>query len=200
MYVCVKALFGQVLTMAAEDNVNLDEDIEASEEEGEGGSSGRRFGKRLLLLFVVLPLVLLIGLGAGAFVSGLADPLLTKFLGTPPDGEGHTAEVEVAETGPVTYYELPQMLVNLNNPGRKSNFLKIVVSLEASGEDAPHILDKALPRIVDNFQVYLRELRVEDLRGSAGVYRLREELLFRVNAAVEDVKVTDVLFKEMLVQ
>ena len=57
-----------------------------------------------------------------------------------------------------------------------------------------------MPRIVDNFQIYLRELRIEDLRGSDGIYRLREELLARVNAAVAPVKVTDVLFKEMLVQ
>jgi flagellar FliL protein len=120
-------------------------------------------------------------------------------LGAQPEGEAQE-EKAAARAGPVTYYELPQMLVNLNNTGRKSNFLKIVVSLEVSGDKATHALDEAMPRIVDNFQVYLRELRVEDLRGSAGVYRLREELLFRVNAAVGDVKVTDVLFKEMLVQ
>ena len=57
-----------------------------------------------------------------------------------------------------------------------------------------------MPRIVDNFQVYLRELRVEDLRGSSGLYRLREELLQRVNAAAAPAKVTDVLFKELLIQ
>jgi flagellar FliL protein len=57
-----------------------------------------------------------------------------------------------------------------------------------------------MPRIMDNFQVYLRELRIEDLKGSAGMYRLREELLVRVNAAAAPAKVRDVLFKEMLVQ
>ena len=57
-----------------------------------------------------------------------------------------------------------------------------------------------MPRIVDNFQVYLRELRLEDLRGSAGLYRLREELLSRVNIAAQPAQVNDVLFKEMLVQ
>ena len=56
------------------------------------------------------------------------------------------------------------------------------------------------PRIIDHFQVYLRELRVEDLRGSAGIYRLREELLARVNAAVKPTKVENVLFREVLVQ
>jgi flagellar protein FliL len=61
-------------------------------------------------------------------------------------------------------------------------------------------LQAVMPRVIDNFQVYLRELRVEDLRGSAGVYRLREELLVRVNSAAAPVKVRDVLFKEMLVQ
>jgi flagellar FliL protein len=57
-----------------------------------------------------------------------------------------------------------------------------------------------MPRIIDNFQVYLRELRLDDLRGSAGIYRLREELLMRVNTAAQPVHVKDVLFREMLVQ
>ena len=186
------------------DEEDIDDEVEDSEgedgEDGEEGQSAKKFSKRSLLLFVVLPLVMLIGIGAGAWVSGLADPLLAMFLGAPPEGEEHSEAEKLAEAGPATYYELPQMLVNLNNTGRKSNFLKIIVSLEVRGEDSTQILDEALPRIVDNFQVYLRELRVEDLRGSAGVYRLREELLFRVNAAIGDVKVTDVLFKEMLVQ
>ena len=47
---------------------------------------------------------------------------------------------------------------------------------------------------------YLRELRLEDLQGAAGVYRLREELLVRVNQAVRPAKVNDVLFKDMLIQ
>ena len=177
--------------MAEEEDVSAEDEVEAGED-GEDGASRKKFSKRSLLLFVVAPLVLLIALGAGAWVSGLADPLLAMILGAPPEGEH--GEAQVVEAGPATYYDLPQMLVNLNNTGRKSNFLKIVVSLEVSGDGASTALDEALPRIVDNFQVYLRELRVEDLRGS------REELLFRVNAAVADVKVTDVLFKEMLVQ
>ncbi len=61
-------------------------------------------------------------------------------------------------------------------------------------------LDGMMPRIVDSFQIYLRELRVEDLQGSAGLQRLREELLLRVNAAIAPAKARDVLFKEMLVQ
>ena len=57
-----------------------------------------------------------------------------------------------------------------------------------------------MPRVIDQFQSYLRELRVEDVRGSAGVMRLKEELLRRANLAVAPTPVRDVLLKEMIVQ
>lgn len=150
-----------------------------------GGFNGKK-----LILFVVLPLLLLCGGGGAAYFFGLLDPYL-----------GSVEQEEHAEdTGPGVYYELPEMLVNLNSAGKKANFLKILVSLELENAAAVPEVEAVLPRIVDSFQVYLRELRIDDLRGSAGLYRLREELLLRVNAAVEPVKVKDVLFKEMLVQ
>ena len=92
------------------------------------------------------------------------------------------------------------MLVNLNGNGRRANYLKLIVSLELSDDENIKELEDAMPRIIDNFQVYLRELRVEDLHGTAGMQRLREELLLRVNAATKSGQVRDVLFKEMLVQ
>ncbi|MFQ5467950.1 MAG: flagellar basal body-associated FliL family protein, partial [Kiloniellaceae bacterium] len=48
--------------------------------------------------------------------------------------------------------------------------------------------------------VYLRELRIQDLQGSAGLQRLREELLLRVATAAYPAQVRDVLFREMLIQ
>jgi len=155
-----------------------------------GGLNGKK-----LVLFIVLPLLVLGGGAAAAYFGGLLDPLLgaTK---TAADGEQAAAPAK----GPTVYYELPEMLVNLNSAGKKTNYLKILVSLELENAEAVRDIEAVLPRIIDSFQVYLRELRVEDLRGSAGLYRLREELLLRVNAAVRPVKVNDVLFKEMLVQ
>lgn len=172
----------------AEENENAEgTDVDLGDEfEDEGG--GKKSKKKLIL--IAAP-VLLIAIGAGVFFSGM--------LGKEEHAEvGHEEVVE--EKHASVYYELPQMLVNLNSPGRRSNFLKIVVSLELADAHDIEGLESSMPRIIDNFQVYLRELRVEDLRGSAGIYRLREELLFRVNAAVRPARVTDVLFKEMLVQ
>ena len=173
------------------------DDAEETDGEDEGAEAKPRKrgmpGKKLVL-FIFAPILLLAGAGAGVYFSGLADP----YLGL---NEGQEAELASEEPeGPSVYYDLPDMLVNLNSTGRKASYLKISVSLElASEEDFAH-LERVLPRVVDNFQVYLRELRVEDLRGSAGLQRLREELLFRVGSAAEPVIVRDVLFREMLVQ
>jgi flagellar FliL protein len=100
----------------------------------------------------------------------------------------------------VFYDDMPDMLVNLNTGTRKSSFLKLHVSLQIESDEDKAKIKVLQSRIVDTFQTYLRELRLEDLKGSAGLYRLREELLMRVNAAVAPVKVDDVLFTEMLVQ
>jgi len=174
-----------------DDDMGDDDDLDGSEDGGSGG------GKKKILLLAI-PLVLIIGGAAGAYFTGLLDPLLgvEETVGDGEDGEGGPA----APAGPVAFTDLPEILVNLNTTGRKSSFLKIRVSLELPNVEDVVKVEGVQDRVVDAFQVYLRELRVEDLKGSAGMYRLREELLARVNAAVAPVKVNDVLFKEMLVQ
>lgn len=180
------------------------EDLEEDFDEGEGSedlpSSGSGNSPIKKILLIVLPILLLLGAGAGLFFSGALDGLLGKGDNKPeaqheaPKGDGPRA------VGPAVFYNLPEMLVNLQSQGRKQAFLKILVALELESPlDEPKVV-QVLPRIVDSFQVYLRELRVEDLQGAAGMHLLREELLTRVQAAVKPVKVNDVLFREMLVQ
>jgi flagellar FliL protein len=79
-------------------------------------------------------------------------------------------------------------------------YLKLSTSLELETADEKAGVTALMPRIVDQFQGYLRELRIDDLKGSAGVLRLKEELLRRINAAAAPYRVRDVLLKEMIVQ
>jgi len=167
------------------------EDIEIASRP-KGGMNGKK-----LVLFIVLPLLLIVGGLAGAYFAGLLDPLLG---GAEEDTAAVEENVGEAIVGPTIFYDLPEMLVNLNTTARKSNYLKISISLELNAEEDIAVLEAVLPRVIDNFQVYLRELRIEDLQGSAGLQRLREELLLRVNTAARGANVKDVLFKEMLVQ
>lgn len=183
-------------TVAEEDDIDEEAEEGGDAEDGEGEGAPKKKGKKKLLIIVGLVLLLVFGGIAGAYFTGLLEPVISMIMGT-PEPEGTTEEKSF--TGGV-YYELPELLVNLNTSGKKNSFLKIRISLEIdTPEDIPRI-EQIMPRIVDNFQVYLRELRIEDLKGAAGMYRLREELLTRVSAAAAPIRVNDVLFREMLIQ
>ena len=153
-------------------------------EEAPPGLGGRR-----KLIILGAGLVALLAIGAGLYFTGFADRLL-----------GHSEVAEAPPPKPAVFLDLPDLLVNLSGNGHKTSFLKLSVSLELEKKEDIPLVNAVMPRIIDAFQVYLRELRLEDLRGSGGIYRLREELLRRVNAATAPVKIVDVLFKEMLVQ
>lgn len=149
-------------------------------------ASGKQ--KKKLLLLAAIPVVLLLA-GGGLYFSGLLDGLL---------GRHQQEEVKAVET-PV-FYDLPEMLVNLSPTAGRTSYLKMKVTLELPNAAASAALDPVIPRIQDAFQVYLRELRVEDLDGSGGMFRLKEELLRRVGLAATPVPVRAVLLKEMIVQ
>lgn len=164
------------------DDIDIDDDFETQK---------KKLSGKKIVLFFVLPLLLLGGTAGGLFMTGFFDSDTTAVA---------AGESEKPKEIKTLFFDLPPMLVNLNSTGRRPAYLKMQVSLEVESEATVARLEKLSPRIIDNFQVYLRELRVQDLRGSAGVYRLREELLARVNAAIRPAKIKDVLFKEMLVQ
>lgn len=99
-----------------------------------------------------------------------------------------------------TFVDIPDLIVNIQSADGTPAYLKLVVALEIDQPEAGTLVEPVLPRVVDQFQTYLRELRVDDIRGSAGVMRLKEELLRRVNLALAPLPIRDVLFKEMIVQ
>ncbi len=100
----------------------------------------------------------------------------------------------------VTYVDAPDIIVNINAGQGKTKFLKLGITLSVHGTQKAARVKAALPRVIDSFQIYMRELRVEDINGSAGMFLLKEELLRRVNTELAPDRIDDVLFKEMLLQ
>lgn len=98
------------------------------------------------------------------------------------------------------YYDVPELKVNLNTSGRTPLFLKISLVLQMKQESDRAALDAIVPRIIDGFQNYMRDLRPEDLNGSMGIYRMRDELLLRAAALASPIQITNVLFKEMVIR
>jgi flagellar FliL protein len=122
----------------------------------------------------------------------------TWFMFLRPHKEVH---VEVAAPKPPSFIDVPEILVNLaGQPGERVQYLKAKIVLEVKDALQVDQIKPTLPRVSDMFQTYLRELRASDLNGSVGMFRLKEELTKRVNAAIAPGQVSAVLFKEILVQ
>jgi flagellar protein FliL len=152
-----------------------------------------RKGGKGKLIMILVPVAMLLA-GAGLWFSGIVPHMLGV------DKQESKAAEAVKPPAPPSYLDIPEMVANLNNNSHKPSYVKLSARVEIPKPEDVEKVRAALPRLQDMMQTYLREMRPEELRGSAGTYRLREELLVRANAAVAPAKVSDVLFTQLLVQ
>ncbi len=173
--------------------------------------------KKLIMIGGAAALVLALGGGGAFFMTKKKDPAAQDVEGKQTEADqgkdGAHSEKNADESKQASekekkqegdqkevYYDMEEFLVNLSSPSKQPNFLKMTITLELENQQAYADVAAKVPRIRDTFQVYLRELRTEDLQGSSGMYRLREELLIRINKITYPTKVKDLLFKQILVQ
>ncbi|MBP0649653.1 flagellar basal body-associated FliL family protein, partial [Mycobacterium tuberculosis] len=116
-----------------------------------------------------------------------------------PNPQAGAAAAEQHAKAPV-FVDLPEMTVNLSSLDGRATFLKVKVALEVSDPDVVAKINPVLPRVLDAFQVYLRELRASDRDGSAGLFRVKEDLQKRINVAIYPGRVDAVLFREIIIQ
>lgn len=172
---------------------------DAEPEEGEDGGDVAKAPKKgllankKLLIIAAAALVLLLGSGAAAYVF---------LFSSKPATHVAKAEAPALPLVPptVVFYDVPDIVVNIQGQDGNPTYLKLAVALELKNAKEEQGIKVLMPRIVDQFQSYLRELRVADLQGSASVMRVKEELLRRINVAAAPYRVEDVLLKEMIVQ
>lgn len=191
----------------AEENEDGD-DAESDDSEGEDGKKKKKKPKKsgggmmTILLAAGIPTVLILIIVVVLFFTSFGLGLIGLETGEEGHGEEEVVEEPVVELPEhITYYEMPELLVNIQTSSSKRKpYLRLAVKFEIHDPEAVKTLDLIKPRIIDAFQVYLRELRVDDLEGSTGSQRLKEELLKRVNTVAAPVKVIDVLFQVFVVQ
>lgn len=193
----------------------VDEPEDEEDKEGEEGEEGKSVeaesgGPKKIIIFASVLLLIVIGAGGGLYFSGILDSILPSGKtdsaehGTEHAGDAHGKDKH-EEVVPVNAIFLPienDVLVNLStSDSRVPRYLRLSgMQLELHKESDRAVVKALMPRILDKFNEYLRVLRVKDLQGSAGLYRLRIELLARVNEVTYPVKVKNILFKEVLVQ
>jgi flagellar FliL protein len=156
----------------------------------------KKFSGKKLVLFILLPVLLLGGGGAAAYFLLLKkDPAAEE--------QAAAAAEEHAADEPQVYVGLgvdKGLQVNLVSTGKRQAYLNLDLWLAVKNEEDAKHLEGVMPKVIDQFQVYLRSLRIEDLQGADGVQRMRDELLMRARAAAKPVEVEDVLIKSMLAQ
>jgi flagellar protein FliL len=168
--------------MASKDSAK---DAEALADGEESAPAKKGFLSLKMIIVAGVALAVLGGGGLGAM----------KFLG------GDDKPVAAAVAKPAVFFDVPEVLVNLSSTaGDRTHYLKVKIVLELPDQTVQPQIQAAMPRVIDTFQTYLRELRPTDLDGSAGLYRLKEELTKRVNLSIAPNKINAVLFKEIVVQ
>jgi len=173
-----------------------DADVGDADAKPKGKLAGLMGNKKLLI--GVAALVLLGGGGGGyMFLKGKPKPEQTAAA-----GEAARASTPGGPKKPSAFLDLPEMTVNLAPGGQqdRQQFLRMKIALELNEQKVVTEIQPLLPRVLDTFQIFMRELRPQDLEGSAGLYRLKEEMTRRVNVAVYPSKVEAILFKELMVQ
>jgi flagellar FliL protein len=165
-------------------------DVEADPpEEGAEGEAAPKTGflSKKLIIIAAAAVIALGGAGGSAWFFFLKKP--------------HDEKPAPVAVKPPAFVDMPEMLVNLSgNANGRSQYLKAKIVLEVTDQKSADEIKPVLPRVLDAFQTYLREMRSSDLEGSAGLYRVRDELTKRVNLAVAPARINAVLFKEIIVQ
>jgi len=144
-------------------------------------------------LFLALVVASGVGFGAFAVMGGN----VTELTGFAKQEEGGMAQV--AED--VAFYSaMPKITVNLLSGNGQDEFVKVGAVLEYSDQNMEEIIFNRQARIIDSFTSLLRNLRVTDIKGSAGTQLLREELTKRANLVLHPHAINTVRFQEIIIQ
>jgi flagellar protein FliL len=184
----------------------------------DGGGKRKMAGKQLVLFFI-LPAVLLLGGGAAAYFLVLKKPPTAVGSAEHSKAEKKAKEKKEAKKGDkggekkedaggvkitegpngVGFLTMSDIVVNIATADGRPAYLKLKLTLQAKDVETVEAIEPMLPRVMDQYNGFLRELRMEDVAGSAGYSRLQMELLKRVNLAVAPAQIDAVLIEEMLV-
>jgi len=144
--------------------------------------------KKLIIIVVAMLAVLAAGGGAAWFL-----------LGKKGSAKHEVAAAQKHE-GKEAFVDVPAMLVNLRTSDGNPHYLKVHFMLVAGPNATEQALKDQIPLVLDAFQPFLRELRPEDLAGSAAVFRIKEELLARTHDALGEGMVDDILIQDLIQQ
>jgi flagellar FliL protein len=163
--------------------------VEDEEASAASPPPAKKSKKKLIIIAAAAALVVLGGGGAG----------YVMFSSPGGDAHGETAKKSHGANAE-SFVDVPPIVVNLRSPDGAPRFLKIHFMLVPGAKGTSEELKAKLPLMLDAYQPFLRELRPEDLAGSAAVFRIKEEMLRRATDTLGPDQVEDILIQDLVQQ
>lgn len=148
-------------------------------------------------MLIVVLMVFMLGMGGGMFMlwNKLSELHVQSaaIAGTNP-AQGNSQEQSI---GPI--YSLATFIVNLADKGG-NRYLRVTMDLELGNPELETELTKRLPQVRDSILMILPSKRFDDISSAEGKTALRDELLEKINSLLTQGKITNIYFKEFVVQ
>ncbi len=156
---------------------------------------------KILIILIGVTMVFMLGLGGGLFMMwNKLSAMETQARRTTGDGEPADRDTPVSVEkmlGPI--FPLDTFIVNLADKGGK-RYLRITIDLELDSEKLESEIEKRLPQVRDSILMILPSKRFADISPMAGKIALRDEILETLNGFLTQGKITNIYFKEFVVQ
>lgn len=175
--------------------------------EGEAAEGGEGAKKKFPMMIVIIAVVVVALLGGGGGAAYLLvfkhKPATEKVAEAKPKKKEKKKEGKDAKPaegmgtvteGPegVSYYNFPTVLSDMQGSDGRPGQIKVDMTFEIANAEIGDNINENMPRMKDMLQTFLRELRPEDLSGSEGTFRLRQELMRRVNLIIAPEKINTI--------
>lgn len=158
--------------------------------EGDDAAAAGRAKKRKLMIMA----------SAAVAVVGIAVAVgVVFFMGDDKKKvEEHPKDETTVE---VSVVDVPEFTINLLGEDENAgHFMKIKLAVELAHKTDTANVNALLPRLQDDWNVFLRQMRPGDMQGSAALQRLKEGLMRRATQSLAPVPVKAVYIRELIVQ
>lgn len=158
-------------------------------------------GGKKTLIFALVGVLLLAGVGAGAYYFGAsrgataaaapADPAVAEAAAAA------AAEAEAAKLGPLV--ELKDFIVNILDE-QETRYLKASLTLELTGPEAAAEVEQRMPQVRDAVILLIGSKTFGELGDLQGKLQLRAELGAQINSFLKTGKVKNIYLTDFVVQ
>ena len=152
---------------------------------------------KILIILIGVLMVFMLGMGGGLYLmwNKLSD--LNIQANANAGVQPSQAAVDEHPLGPI--YALDTFIVNLADKGGQ-RYLRVTIDLELGSPKLETELEKRLPQVRDSILMILPSKRFNDISSVQGKTALRDEILENLNGYFTQGKITNLYFKEFVVQ